>query len=70
MSELSYCQPFLISSQYCLEKSEEGEMTREEHNLIQRKASKTRQAAKRVGIEIESPQPTLPVTEQEETDTM
>jgi hypothetical protein len=37
---------------------------------LQRNTSKARQAARRVGIIIEQPQPHLPVTEQEETDIM
>ena len=35
---------------------------------LQRNISKARQAAWRLGIKIETPEPHLPVTEQEETD--
>lgn len=38
--------------------------------MVQHNVSKARQTAKRLGIKIESPEPHLPVTEQEETDTM
>jgi hypothetical protein len=44
--------------------------TEESGPLIQRRASRTRQVAKRVGIDMEAPEPHLPVVEQEETDTM
>lgn len=36
----------------------------------QRRITRTRQAAKRAGLTIETPKPSLPITEQEETDTM
>lgn len=42
----------------------------EDKALTQRKITRTRQSAARAGIKIDTPQPALPVTEQEETDTM
>lgn len=38
--------------------------------VIQRNTSRARQAAKKVGINIERPKPHLPFSEQEQTDTM
>lgn len=37
---------------------------------VQRNTSRARQTARKLGIEINSPSPHLPVTEQEQTDTM
>ena len=37
---------------------------------IHRSPSRTRQAARKAGIKIPDPKPALPVTEQEQTDTM
>jgi hypothetical protein len=37
---------------------------------VKRSDSRTRQAAKRVGIIVETPQPHLPTIEQEQADTM
>lgn len=45
-------------------------MTGKQQPVVMHNTSRTRQAARRVGIVIESPQPHLPITEQEETDTM
>lgn len=38
--------------------------------MLQRNVSRARRNARRFGIDIELPQPHLPMTEQEETDTM
>jgi hypothetical protein len=38
--------------------------------VVKRNSSRMRQAARRAGIDIEEPSPHLPLTEQEETDTM
>jgi hypothetical protein len=37
---------------------------------VQRNTSRARQVARKLGIEIEPPTPHLPMTEQEQTDTM
>lgn len=45
-------------------------MARSKEIFIHRNVSKARQAARKVGIIIKTPQPSLPFSEQEETDIM
>jgi len=45
-------------------------MTDEAQPVIQHNTSRARQTARRLGIDVTRPGPSLPITEQEQTDTM
>ena len=45
-----------------------AKMTKEDKIAMQQNASRLRQEAKKVGINIETPKPRLPLTEREQTD--
>jgi hypothetical protein len=49
---------------------EESDVAKDDKIPMQRNTSRLRQEAKRVGIKIDPPEPHVPMTEQEQTDTM